>query len=529
MNNNLRLLNEQPRLTIPIGTLRVSPYEIKSILDVEIRQKINEHSTITIKGVLFPGQENKYAEMTTVGTNIILSTVYTSENAPGGPSGEEYEDAPGVASGDISGEEFVLFQGLVQDVRVNMEKEEPHITIRAISHSYLLDVKKKSRSFQNKKKTYTDLMEQVTSPYPGADVIDAVTFGVPTDKFIMQHRETDWEFIRRMASHFNTGLICDVRYDTPKYFFGVPRTQVLELDSKNYSTKKDVGIYEQLSQNGVRELNEQHFEGCEIETNCVMRIGDTVLFQEKQLYVSEIRSLIKKSNYISRLTLVPEKGLRQPYQPNTAVVGASYGGSILERKNDQVKISLETDWDHDPGEPCFFPYSTIYSSRDGSGWYCMPEVGDKIRLHFPDGEDDHAFAISSVHKHVDPATMPSRGKIDDEEETGGGAPNPAGSYSGLRDDPDVKSITYGDREVRLSPEGIHIILGDGAIINLTEEGIVLITENDITFQSEKNITLAAEDDVNIVGTDSVNLKCQETASIIIDENIQAVGQEVKSN
>ena len=30
-----------------------------------------------------------------------------------------------------------------------------------------------------------------------------------------------------------------------------------------------------------------------------------------------------------------------------------------------------------------FPYATVYSTPDGTGWYCMPEIGDAVRLYFP--------------------------------------------------------------------------------------------------------------------------------------------------
>ena len=62
-----------------------------------------------------------------------------------------------------------------------------------------------------------------------------------------------------------------------------------------------------------------------------------------------------------------------------------------------VKINLEIDGNQDEGTARWFPYSTVYSSPDGTGWYCMPEVGDAIRLYFPDNEEKNAYAISSVN------------------------------------------------------------------------------------------------------------------------------------
>lgn len=37
----------------------------------------------------------------------------------------------------------------------------------------------------------------------------------------------------------------------------------------------------------------------------------------------------------------------------------------------------------------------------GSGWYCMPEKGDEIRLYIRTVKEKHAYVISSVHLAVD--------------------------------------------------------------------------------------------------------------------------------
>jgi uncharacterized protein involved in type VI secretion and phage assembly len=214
------------------------------------------------------------------------------------------------------------------------------------------------------------------------------------------------------------------------------------------------------------------------------------------------------------------------------VVGASFGGNILEAQNDVVKIALDIDQGHDPGEPCFFPYSTIYSSQDGSGWYCMPEVGDRIRLYFPDGDDDHAYAISSVHEQVDPELQP---RSNDPATAGGGSgggggrgSGGAGDYSGQRDDPQVKSLTYGSKEVRLTPEGVYIIT-DNAIITLNDEGATLQCSDDVSLISDKSILLSAEEEVYVIGTDNVGVMCGDTAGMMVEDDVQVVGQEVNAN
>jgi len=150
----------------------------------------------------------------------------------------------------------------------------------------------------------------------------------------------------------------------------------------------------------------------------------------------------------------------------------------------------------------------------------MPELGDTARLYCPDGDDDHAYAISSVHEPVSapPASAPSDSNVGAGIEPGG-----------MRNNPDVKSFRSAmGKEIRLTPEGIFII-SDGAVIILkNDEGIIIQTENDIEFYSEKNIIIAAEENVNIIGTEGVKLSA-ETASICLQEDVNIIGQEVLSN
>ncbi|MDR0286952.1 MAG: phage late control D family protein [Clostridiales bacterium] len=504
MNYNISPFNGQPQITVPVANLRVTPYKIEELLAVKIHQKINEHAMLHLKGILVSTQEERYIEFSATGINIALSVV------------------------DSSGEDYIIFQGVVKETKIYVERDTHYIEVQAVSYSYLMDVEKKSRSFQNKKMLYTDLIKQVTGDYPDSDVIDTASNGAPTNKFIIQHQTTDWEFVKRLASHFNTGLVCDIRFDSPKYFFGIPVGQTLELDSENYTVKKDMQRFNLLSQNGVDGISEQDFISYEIETNCIVRVGDTIVFQGKKLCVSEITSVADKGIFVSHLVVMPKKGLNQLYIPNSNIVGVSFSGHILESKNDQVKVSLDIDHGYDPGDPCFFPYSTIYSSQSGSGWYCMPETGDTVRIYCPDGEDDHAYAISSVHEQVDPALQHKAPSGSRTGSAGGGASGSAGGYSGQRDDPSIKSlVNSAGMEIRLTPDGIYII-SDGASITMLKNGIEIQSDNDITFTSQQNIIMDAGLEVNITGDTEVTL-ASESSTVSMTDDVSIVGQEVKAN
>jgi len=498
MSNGISFMDKPNEKSIAIGDLRITPYTLERVLDARVEQRINEHATLYVKGLLSETPGDSYAEIPTEGKTVSLSFA------------------------DASGIEYMLFQGIIDRVRIQAHRNTYHIEIHANSYSALLDVKKKSRSFQDKGESYIAMAQQIVNAYPSGGILDKTTASTAKNKFIMQHMETDWEFLIRMASHFNTGIVCNPHYDAPNLYFGIPKTQKLTLDISSYSVEKDLKQYKVLSENGVAGLSERDIMRYEVETERVAGIGTEITLGHTPLYVSAITSFISGGLLVNQLVLMPENGLSQAYIPHKEVVGASYSGHIAEIRNDQVQVTLETDEGHDPGSPCWFQYSTLYSSSDGSGFYCMPEMGDTVRVYFPDGEDDHAYAISSVHEQVDPEAMQKSGS------SSSSCSGFTGDYSGLRDDPNVKSLKNKDgKEIRLTPEGIYLI-ADGAVVTLTDDGVTILCDNDITLKSEKNIIMSAVEDVCIVGVEEVGIS-SESAAIVMTDDVEIVGQEVKAN
>lgn len=484
---------------ISFQNLEVSPYVVEQLLDVRVEHQINEHSTFYFKALLPEEKKDSYVKNSSQGCNVCLL----------------FKDA--------GREQNILFQGMVQDIKIEVIQGSYYIEVYAISYSYLLDVEKKSRSFQDKKMSYSELVQQVTSGYTDA-VKDVVTQGADIGQLIVQYKETNWEFLKRLASHFHTGLVNDVHFDCPKCYFGIPQKEKHTLKISQYNVKKDLGKYLKMSKSGISGLREQDFIYYQVETYLSVNIGDKIQFHGQTLYVYKISGHMEKGIFVYYLTLTTKKGMCQPYQWNERIVGGSLDAKVVGVHNDKVKVSLKIDEvsGHTSQKLRLFPYSTIYSSQNGSGWYCMPEIGDCVRIYFPDGTEEHGYAISSVHQGVDLSMQQSE---DMGNSNGGGE-----GYSGQRDDPNVKSIRNKDgKEIRLTPDGIYII-ADGTTISLTDDGgISILSDQNIEFKSDQSIIISAEEDVNIIGQTGIDINCNETASIKMQENVEVIGQEVKAN
>ena len=484
--------------------LTIEPYKVEKILDIQIQHKINEHSTLYIRALLSDDVKDNYIKECTQGSKVGLKL-------------------------RNSGKNDVLFYGMVKDIELEVVQGSYYMILYAVSYSYLLDVEKKNRSFQNKQKTYVSLENEIMETYSKAMISDVASRKKELGKFIVQYQETDWEFLKRLASHFHTGLVNDVHIDKVKCYFGIPNNATHTINSFNYSIKKDLGKYLMLSQNGIDGIIEQDVAYYEVESEVPVNIGDTIAFHGKELYVYQINARMCKGILQFNLILSTPKGMSQLFQMHNNIVGVSLDAKICEIKNDRVKVSLQIDEEsgHVQEKKCYFPYSTIYSSKDGSGWYCMPEKGDSVRIYFPDGIEEHSYAISSVHDEVDDNLSGSADNFSEAGSPGGGN---NGGYSGKRDDPSVKSLRNpSGKEIRLTPDGIYII-SNGTTITLTDEdGVSVVSDQNIEFKSDKNIIIGAEQDVSIVGLSGVDLNCKDIAAVKINDNVEVIGQEVKAN
>ncbi|RAZ94354.1 hypothetical protein DK853_35600, partial [Klebsiella oxytoca] len=81
------------------------------------------------------------------------------------------------------------------------------------------------------------------------------------------------------------------------------------------------------------------------------------------------------------------------------MAGTGLLGRVTAVEGDQVQISLEKDENRENAGHKWFAFSTVYSSPDGTGWYCMPEVGDTVRLSFPSEQPMEGYVSSAVHEY----------------------------------------------------------------------------------------------------------------------------------
>lgn len=469
---------------IAYHNLEVKPYELNELYELKIVKRLNEHTRVSFTGVIPPDKKDSYINDTEVETKIEINQV------------------------DESGQSKPLFNGIVTQVQVKTVRDIYYLQVEAVSATYNLDIQVKSRSFQNIEQPYTDLINQVISEYSGAQVNDSASNNAKTNELIVQYLETDWQFIKRLASHFCAPLIPASTYQGIKFYFGLPDGAVKgELDNFHYSVKKKLADYRNFTENYHQDLVETDFVYYDLETDQVFDLGDIITFKSHKLYVYEVVTLMQNGILKHHYLLAPQGGLSQNPIYNRRLVGASIQGQVIEVSKDNIRVQLEVDSEQAVNEAYWFPYSSVYTAEGNSGWYCMPELNDYVRVYFPDHEEKNAVAISSVRK-----------------DTAEGTTNKVG-------DPDIKYFrTKSGKELMFAPGEVLLSAKDGEIfIRLKDDdgiqiyskrGIQLIAKEDFSIESQKKVVVSAQE--------TINLTCK-SSNIKMDGATTIKGSKVKSN
>ena len=436
------------------------------LLGLEIRHNINEHATANISGEMSIEAAQDYMNRADERTAVKITT-----SAQGQPP--------------------VLFYGAVTSV--GMEKMNDYAVVQLVvtSASILLDYEKKNKSHQNTNKTYDEIMTQAVA---GQAMIQMEVTDKATGSIIVQCNETPWEFCKRMASRLSAPVITSINARVPVFTIGIPKR------GKTYPLA-DVELHTESGNLSSKGFMAQDMLGTNIKTTQYMFLGEAISLGSGNQKVSGISASLESGMLISTVCISTEKSFTQPTVSNTQISGKMYTGVVQAVQKDQVQVHLvDIDSEYDAGGNVWLPYSTAYSSSDGSGFYCMPAVGDQVRVFFPGSNEGEAFAASSVSVNSAP-------EVTDKQWTG-----PEG------------------KQILMTKEGIYITTNasDNKIfINLTDkDGITISSNKNITICAKKNLSLISNDTININAENDILISSAESYIDIKPEGIELGAENV---
>ncbi|MCB2357351.1 AHH domain-containing protein, partial [Clostridium estertheticum] len=266
-----------------------------------------------------------------------------------------------------------------------------YLEIQALTSSFELDVKEKSRSFQDVNMTYDELIGIILKDYPGYSYEQCIGEGQKIGRPLFQYKETDWSFLKRISSELKSELSCDIIETLNMFYFGRPSKTSYKLeDTSEYKACKDLKQYHESG--GSEAGHDTDYFYYEIETREKYEIGANISFKNKDFYVNQYKAHALSDEVIYKYRLCRKNGVWQTKVVNSLIGGASIEGKVLEVKGEKIKLHLNIDKSQNKDKASWFPYAP----PTGNVMYSMPIVGTSASLYFPSETSEDPIVTGCV-------------------------------------------------------------------------------------------------------------------------------------
>jgi len=394
-----------------------------------------------------------------------------------GSNKEEYLSSGGkltqIIAKTYEGKSIVLFCGIITSCNIKSNGDVHYMTLGLMTQSILMDGKEHIRTFQNEGVNYRDIIDIIIEGYNNSAFIMNSGDDKKTQGFMCQYKETDWNYLKRLAFSANTVIYPDYSVEGVKFFIGLPSRQEKLLRSEYYELGVDSGE-ESLLDSGKEYYKiavREHYD-----------IGERLTFLDEKLAVVARVSRLEYREVINEYILMKESDVKTKAYQNEKLIGAALFAKVSQVENELVRVSIDDD-ENDSDDKAFLNYATVYSSPEGGSWYCMPEVGDRVIVKFPDANEQNVYVQNAFH---------------------------VGSAGG-RDNPEIKFFKNKEgKEIRLSPESVLITDNNGSSIEIKDD-------KGISIKSNGMISIAAKTEV-LIESSNAGISLISPTSVQITQN-----------
>lgn len=433
-------------MTLTYKSLKIEiPYNAIQVEDIDILHPINDHAYLKIKLLIEEGKILEYLNKNVSEEKITVSRI------------------------EETGEETKLFVGKISEVFMSYEGSVNFMKLQAVSYTKEFDIKKNSRTFCNLDMTYQEVITKTLEVYSKKAFTDGITNGQTIGEFILQYEETDWEFLKRIASHFNGVLLSEATEEYGRFHFGIPNlNNNAEINIDDYEVVKDIDSFNKRAAMGFEENYLQEYTNWDIVSPIKLILGEKVLFNKVECVVAKIHTEVYKEEIRTIYTLGLERGLRTTLKVNHKIFGMSIPATVKDVKGNTMSVHFEIDPEYETySNQKYFTYAI-----ESSAWYCMPEKESQVHIYFPTNEEKGAIAVHAVRSTAS-----------------------GGKYASKTQNPDVKSFSHtGGSEMKLTPSDMNFTPGGGGVsLNLAQSGDVSLNGQNINFIATENLELGMRD------------------------------------
>ncbi len=285
---------------------------------------------------------------------------------------------------DADGEKILLFLGIISEIHTDREASYETISIKAYSLSGLMDLERKSRSWQGERSIF-NLMQEICREHSFS-----ISSFVPDEAVkapFIQYRETDWAFLLRLSSHLHVPVYTAGNYAGKGLCLGVQNQgHPVSLDPLR-------GKWCMKAEHARKmDFNPEKAAYYEVASGQILHLGQSVLYHRTLLRVFEADRELKNGMLCSTYRLAGPMHFHMPVRYNPYIRGVSLEGTVLERMDENVRVHLDMDEVQEQESAYWYPWMPEH----GNMVYCMPEEGSRIRLLIPGEDEREAVGIHCV-------------------------------------------------------------------------------------------------------------------------------------
>jgi len=411
-----------------------SSIPISHILTLNMDHRLNAHGVLQMDVVITPEMHQTFLRRNYLGENMTFLA-------------------------ELSVGEQLIFNGKINRVAYEQRGDVLTASIGVSSYSVELDEHQMRRSFQKTDMTFHALLTLVMSQTK-ADFHWQVGEDQVLEKPFVQYDETNWAFIKRLASAFNRPIHANVLVDRGDLYFGVRSGVRQNIDE---ATILEEGIRDDYYKNGGynNQVPRDQYYYVKVRNRSPWQLGDTGSHRNRNLTVIQTEALFEKGELTFIHTLGAGGYLYQSQIYGDQLVGLNLEGTIRNTEKESITIQLdidETDQAH---------YHWSWRPEIGNFGYVMPEVGSRVVLTFPTKNEADAFGSRLLRTNAD-----------------------SGVYHQVQN---RQFVTAEDKTIGLFPEQI-LLAGRNQAVRMT-----LNDQSGIHLDSRSNIRIRAREEIYLRG------------------------------
>ncbi|WP_086347944.1 hypothetical protein [Candidatus Enterococcus clewellii] len=392
-----------------------------------------------------------------------------------------------------------LFVGMIDTIRIFQTNQVWRASLKVISGTKQLDIKRKERSFQNISWSYQRLYGSVLKSYANSQMINVDSLSRTTGQMILQYDETDWELLKRLAARNKTFLVPDVEEGRPRFWTGLKDGKPLSLPETQFTMGKGYRSFQENNQN-FEAIGLKDFQELTFSTMNEAFLGDYVNYKGINYIVMEKKAQLQRGILQFSYRAVPMASLKNRWLERIEGVGLTLEGQVLAVQGHMVKVHLSIDKEQRKNEAVWLPYVTEGSNIS----YYMPEIGSRVKIYFPTTDESQAMATQGIRVNPD-------------------------SYSDEMGDPSTKILSnVQGKNISLATNNLSIISKEGLAITMTDSSNIAISSpSSINMHASGNVSLAGGQSISVTGDSGVTLQGKSISSIAIASDIQLASPDLQ--